>query len=388
MKALIALAMLVAGATAGAVRIPVKKKLARDQHGRPVHRSVAAERMLAAVLKIPLKDTANAQYYGPISVGTPRQNFQVLFDTGSSNLWFPSSLCVNCYFHNLYDHTKSSSYIANGTPFSIQYGSGSASGFISGDVVNIGGANVNTQFAEVTDEPGISFNVAFFDGIAGMAWQSIVVDNITPLWVDLVNQGIIPKATFGFYLQDAPDGIDAGGGELTLGGSDPTKYVGNLTYAPLVSTTYWLINVSAVKLGTRNLGVFKGVVDTGTSLTVFSSQIAKTINDALGCWTIPILNGECFFLTCPNPRSLPTLTMTISGVDFTLSGSDMILKVSSDGVDVCISTVIGLDLPGHPDYMILGDVFLRRFYSEFDGEGKRVGFAPAVPSATAKVSHL
>lgn len=105
-------------------------------------------------------DYVNAQYFAEITLGTPPQSFAVILDTGSSNLWVPSTRCssIACYLHKKYDATASSTYVANGTEFKIQYGSGSLEGVISNEVLNIGDLEIKGQdFAESTVEPGLAF---------------------------------------------------------------------------------------------------------------------------------------------------------------------------------------------------------------------------------------
>ncbi len=92
-----------------------------------------------------LHDLKNAQYYGSLKVGTPQQEFQVIFDTGSSDMWVPSRTCtsesMNCASKTTFDKSKSSSYseVTSGakTVFDITYGSGEVRGTYGVDRVTL-----------------------------------------------------------------------------------------------------------------------------------------------------------------------------------------------------------------------------------------------------------
>ena len=66
--------------------------------------------------EVPIIDYENTQYFATVSVGTPAQEFTVVPDTGSSNLWIYSSSCtaIPCWYHSTYNSQKSSTYVADG----------------------------------------------------------------------------------------------------------------------------------------------------------------------------------------------------------------------------------------------------------------------------------
>ena len=95
-------------------------------------RGIPNSAKLSSTGSIVINDYDNSQYYGEIDLGTPNQKFEVIFDTGSSDLWVASVNCDDsCGKHAEYDSSKSSTYIANGTSFNITYGSGPVGGYES-----------------------------------------------------------------------------------------------------------------------------------------------------------------------------------------------------------------------------------------------------------------
>jgi len=259
---------------------------------------IRATKYSRAGVPVVINNYADAQYYGPISIGTPAQEFTVVFDTGSSNLWVPSASCswtnIACWFHNRYDSSKSHTYVANGTDFDIEYGSGSLSGFLSKDTVTIGGLSVKGQtFAEAVYEPGLTFLVAQFDGILGLAFQSISVDRVVPVWYNLVQQNLVQQQVFSFWL-NRNEGANPGG-ELMLGGIDTNHYTGPITYIPLSNQTYWEFQLGDILVGGKSTGYCaKGchaIADTGTSLIAGPSDVVQQLNKLLGA--TGVIADEC-----------------------------------------------------------------------------------------------
>jgi len=322
---------------------------------------------------VPLSNFMNAQYFAEITLGSPPQSFKVILDTGSSNLWVPSTKCTSiaCFLHTKYDSTASSTYKANGTEFSIQYGSGSMEGFVSNDVLSIGDLTIKGQdFAEATKEPGLAFAFGKFDGILGLAYDRISVNHITPPFYSMVNQGLLDQPVFSFRIGSSEED----GGEAIFGGIDDTAYTGKLHYVPVRRKAYWEVELEKVTFGDDELELENtgAAIDTGTSLIALPTDIAEMLNAQIGAkksW-----NGQ-YQVDCAKVPSLPDLSFQFGGKPYPLKATDYILNVQG----TCISAFQGMDLnlPDGGSIWIIGDAFLRKYYTVYDLGNDAVGFAPA-----------
>ena len=314
----------------------------------------------------------NAQYFSDIAIGTPPQEFKVVLDTGSSNLWVPSQDCgsIACYLHSKYDHSDSSTYKKNGSEFAIQYGSGSLEGYISQDTVRIGDLVIEHQdFAEATSEPGLAFAFGRFDGIMGLGYDTISVNKIVPPFYNMIDQGLIDEPVFSFYLSDTND--EGAESEAVFGGVNKDHYHGDMVKIPLRRKAYWEVDLDAITFGdeTAEIDDTGVILDTGTSLIALPSTLAELLNKEIGAKKG--FNGQ-YTIECDKRDSLPDLTFTLTGYNFTITSFDYILEVQGS----CISAFMGFDIPEPAGPLaILGDAFLRKWYSVYDLGNNAVGLA-------------
>ncbi|KAM8976708.1 gastricsin-like isoform 1-T1 [Pelodytes ibericus] len=317
----------------------------------------------------------DACYYGQISVGTPPQNFMVLFDTGSSNLWVASTYCQSsaCQNHPLFNPSQSSTYTSNNQQFSMQYGSGSLTGVFGYDTVTVsevqGLTITNQEIGLSINEPGTNFVYAGFEGIFGMAYPALSAGGATTAMQGMLQQSLLTDPIFSVYLGSQS-------GEVVFGGVDNNLYSGQIYWAPVTQELYWQIAIDEFSINGQATGWCsqgcQAMVDTGTSLLTVPQQFMGSLLQYLGAEESQ--NGG-FLVNCNSVQSLPPISFTINGVQFPIPPSAYILQNNgycSVGVEVTY-------LPsqnGQP-FWILGDVFLRQYYSIYDMGNNQMGFAQA-----------
>lgn len=332
---------------------------------------------------VPLTNFMDAQYYGPIGLGTPPQEFNVIFDTGSSNLWVPSSNCrsIACFFHKKYDSSLSSTYSKNGTAFKIRYGSGPVEGYISKDTLTVGSMNIEEQlFGETTQEPGLVFAFGRFDGIFGLGYHEIAVNGVQPPFYNMMEHGLISEKLFSVWLGKQGETL---GGELIFGAVDPSRFTGDIHWIPVTRKGYWEVHLESASFVYDNennknqewkANPCRAAIDTGTSLIAMPADEAEALHANInGAKKSP--QGNTWIIPCDMIDSLPDIAFQFNGKQFIIKPEQYVIKAGGQ----CLSGFMGMDIPAPAGPIwIIGDIFLRAYYSVYDFGKSRVGLATAV----------
>jgi len=245
-------------------------------------------------------------YYGTVSIGTPPQVFDVVFDSGSGHLVVPSKLCKadTCKKHKAFKRKASSTAVdieVDGTPVTpgeardqirVEYGTGEVVGEFVNDMVcllqpsgehALEGEPVSTQISDVdavnhacararvvlakemTDEPFRRFK---FDGVLGLGLEALSL-NPEFNFFSQMSSGLKMEPVFGVYLSQHDDVHS----EISFGGHNKARLDGPIRWAAVAAPEhgYWQVRIKRVFAGGEPIalcedGSCQAILDTGTSI--------------------------------------------------------------------------------------------------------------------------
>ncbi|ELR62038.1 hypothetical protein M91_12573, partial [Bos mutus] len=320
---------------------------------------------------LPLRNIRDMLYVGNITIGTPPQEFQVVFDTGSSDLWVPSDFCTSpaCSTHVRFRHFQSSTFRPTTKTFRIIYGSGRMKGVVAHDTVRIGNlVSTDQPFGLSMAEYGLESRR--FDGILGLNYPNLSCSGAIPIFDKLKNQGAISDPVFAFYLsKDKREGS-----VVMFGGVDHRYYKGELNWVPLIRAGDWIVHVDRITMKREVIACSDGcaaLVDTGTSLIQGPGRVIDNIHKLIGATP----RGSKHYVSCSVVNTLPSIIFTINGINYPVPAPAYILK---DSRGYCYTTFKEQRVRRSTESWLLGDVFLRLYFSVFDRGNDRIGLAPAV----------
>jgi hypothetical protein len=334
-----------------------------------------------------------SEYYGTVSVGSPPQSFQVVFDTGSGNLLLPSKECTDeaCTSHKRYDASLSATSMQvafadqptqpvapDGTRdvVTITFGTGEMSGVYVRDNVCFGGeicAQGNLIAAtEESDEP---FSLVPFDGILGLSLPQMAEGPSFSILDRMVQSGAFEEPIFSVFF-----GNEGEQSEITFGKYEKHRMETALFWAPVTTPGYWQVEMEDITLADQRLNLCPGdkhcqvAVDTGTSLLAGPSTVVDTLVEKLAVAD-----------DCSNVKSLPDVGFIVQGHILNLKPEDYVAQ----SLGGCSLGLMSLDIPPPKGPLfIFGDPFLRKYYTVYDRDKLRVGFAVAKHTVKMKPSFL
>jgi len=309
-------------------------------------------------------------------VGSPGTDYTLLIDTGSSNTWVGADK----------KYTPTSSSQDTGASVSVSYGSGSFSGEEFTDTVDLGGGLV-IQSQSI----GVASQAQGFEGVDGilgigptdLTSQTLSSGGNIPTVTDnLAKAGTISANSIGVSYAPPTSESDTNG-ELTFGGTDSSKFTGDITFVPITSTSpasqYWGIDqtITYGSSGTTILDSTAGIVDTGTTLMLIATDAFQAYSDAVG----GTLDQTTGLLKIDDASKLESLFYKIGDTtfEFTAEGQQWPQALNSViGGDANSIYLVVADLGSNSGQgldFINGYAWLESFYSVFDTDNSQVGIA-------------
>ncbi|DAA13821.1 TPA: pregnancy-associated glycoprotein 10-like [Bos taurus] len=222
----------------------------------------------------PLRNYKDLVYIGTIAIGTPPQEFRVIFDTGSSDLWVPSIHChsPSCLTHSLFNPRTSTTFKLLNNIIDLIYASGRIKGVLGQDIIQIK-----------------------LLGTLGAA------------------QGFSSRRENGSVLM--------------FGGVDHSYHTGKLNWVPVSRTHYWQITIGRISMNGKLIACKRGcqaIMDTGTTFLLGPSRHIAKIQRLI---RIRPFGSLQYTVPCNITSTLPPLIFTIKGIDYPVPAQAYIHKM-------------------------------------------------------------
>ncbi|KAF4072302.1 hypothetical protein AMELA_G00261550 [Ameiurus melas] len=194
---------------------------------------------------------------------------------------------------------------------------------------DVGGISVQNQIFGLSKTEAPFMAIMKADGILGLAYKSLSSDGATPIFDNMMSQNLVSQDLFSVYLSNGQQGS-----EVLFGEIDTSYYTGSISWIPLSSESYYQITMDSVSINGQTIacsGGCQAIVDTGTSYIVGPSSEISNINSLLGA--------------------------TVDQYGIYSYGCNVGFSGSGDSL------------------WILGDVFIRNYYTIFNRQTNSVGLA-------------
>jgi len=314
-------------------------------------------------------------YFGEIEVGTPGQKFSVVYDTGSGNLLIPGESCTAtaCKKHHRFSKAQSSTFkevncdhkpLKDGhstDQLTITFGTGRISGKCVHDNICIGNLCSSGTFLAATEETSQPFASFSFDGVLGLAMDSMAQGPEFSLMSRMVGSKLLAEPLFSVFLSTGEEMS-----EITFGQIKREHMSSELFWVPVTRASgYWEVQMHDITFNNKRQHICEDchvAVDTGTSELAGPSEIMNKLRKKLDVKS-----------DCSNFHKLPDLGFVIGTNVLNLKPSDYVDKGSD-----CDVSLMNLDVPPPKGPLfVFGIPFLQKFYTVYDHANSRVGFATA-----------
>ncbi|KAI5962677.1 uncharacterized protein KGF55_003753 [Candida pseudojiufengensis] len=306
------------------------------------------------------------QYLTKIKMGSNQQEIWVGLDTGSSNLWFPSSdaICysnLQCKNYGSFDPSQSTTYHNLSTVLFATFNDGrNAKGYFAKD---------DYWFDDGTKLDQVQFGLMNQDdryiGLMGVGLTNL--EQTEPEYpnfpIALKNQGIIDKTAYSLFLNEP----GSASGNILFGGVDTAKYDGDLAILDFANYTWIGVEVQSFTTpdGKTHDLKFNTALDSGTTYIILNAEIANPILDAMGI-------GSSDTVACSSIDYSQHLTFNFNGVSINLPYTSLFNDL---GNDQCVCLIKPEWEGGSGNFF--GDTFLQNAYVAYNLDTRKIGLAQA-----------